>query len=183
MSRKYKFDDKDSLYFISYATVYWIDVFIREEYKNIWIESTKFCQERKGLEVYAYCLMTSHVHMIIGSEATPLPDIIRDTKKYTSERIIETIRDTNQESRKEWMLWMFERAAKGNSNNTRHQFWQQHNQPIKITSHEMMQQKLDYIHDNPVADEIVDEPEEYRYSSARDYYSKKKGYLNVDLIE
>ena len=46
-----------------------------------------------------------------------------------------------------------------------------------------MEQKPDYLHSNPVADEIVDEPEEYRYSSARDYYSNKKGYLEVELIE
>jgi putative transposase len=178
MSRKYKFRDNDSLYFISYATVYWIDVFIREEYKNIWIDSIKFCQATKGLEVYAYCLMTSHVHMIIGSESKPMADIIRDAKKHTSETIIAAIKDHNQESRKEWMLWMFERAANKNSNNTKHQFWQQHNMPIQITSAEMMQQKLDYIHMNPVVAGFVSEPWHWKYSSAIDY-AGGKGLLSM----
>jgi REP element-mobilizing transposase RayT len=178
MSRKYKFRDNDSLYFISYATVYWIDVFIREEYKNIWIESIKFCQEKKGLEVYAYCLMTSHVHMIIGSGSKPLADTVRDTKKHTSETITAAIKEHNQESRKEWMTWMFERAAAKNSNNTKHQFWQQHNMPIEITSADMMQQKLDYIHMNPVVAGFVDEPHYWKYSSAIDY-AGGRGLLRI----
>jgi REP element-mobilizing transposase RayT len=182
MSRKYKFRDNDKLYFISYATVYWIDVFIREEYKNIWVESTRFCQDQKGLEVYAWCLMTSHVHMIIGSESALLQDIIRDTKRFTSESITDAIADSNQESRKEWMMWMFERSAQLNSNNTKRQFWQQHNKPIEITSYEMMQQKLNYIHMNPVVAGFVEEPHHWKYSSAIDY-AGGKGLLTIMNIE
>ena len=72
MSRKYKFHDNDKLYFISYATVYWIDVFIREEYNQVIIDSWKHCQEKRGLEIYGWCIMTSHVHMIIGSKKDKL---------------------------------------------------------------------------------------------------------------
>src|SRR5664279_4082652 len=68
MSRKYKFHDNDKLYFISFATVHWIDVFIREEYNHIILDSWKHCQEKRGLEIYGWCIMTSHVHMIIGSK-------------------------------------------------------------------------------------------------------------------
>ena len=84
MSRKYKFHDQDKLYFISFATVHWIDVFVREEYKQIIIESWKHCQEKKGLEIYSWCIMTSHVHMIIGSKKEKLEVIVRDMKKHTS---------------------------------------------------------------------------------------------------
>jgi len=59
MSGKYKFHDNSKLYFISYAVIYWLDVFTREENKTIWVESVKYCQQENGLEVYGWCLMTS----------------------------------------------------------------------------------------------------------------------------
>ena len=66
MSRKYKFLDQDKLYFVSFAVVNWIDLFIRTEYKNILPDGWRHYQH-KGLDLYAWCIMTSHVHMIIGS--------------------------------------------------------------------------------------------------------------------
>ena len=64
MSRKYKFWDNHGMYFISFATVHWIDVFTRNEYKDELIKCWQYCQEKKGLEIYAWCIMTSHVHML-----------------------------------------------------------------------------------------------------------------------
>ncbi len=67
MSRKYKFWESDKMYFVSFATVNWIDVFVRKEYSEELLESWRYCQANKGLEVYAWCIMPSHVHMIISS--------------------------------------------------------------------------------------------------------------------
>ena len=67
MSRKYKFRDQDKIYFVSFAVVYWIDLFIRNEYKNILLDSWNHCITRKGMELHGYCIMTSHVHMILGT--------------------------------------------------------------------------------------------------------------------
>ena len=80
MSRKYKFGDYDKLYFISFAVVNWIDVFVRREYKDVVIDSWKYCQKKKGLEIYGWVIMPSHIHMIISSEENKLEDIIRDMK-------------------------------------------------------------------------------------------------------
>lgn len=77
---------------------------------------------------------------------------------------------------------MMKRAAAKNSNNIRHQFWQQHNKPIAIKSHEMFKQKLDYIHMNPVAAGFVNEPEHWKYSSAIDY-SGGLGLLKIAGLE
>ena len=66
MSRKYKFGDQDQLYFVSFAVINWIDLFVRNEYKQIMLDSWKHCQLNKGLEIYGWCIMTSHIHMIIG---------------------------------------------------------------------------------------------------------------------
>lgn len=181
MSRKYKFNNPEGIYFISFATVYWIDVFIRDTYKNILIDSWKYCQKEKGLDTYAWVIMTSHVHMIIGSKTNKLEDIVRDMKSYTSRMLKEAIKENIQESRREWMLWMMERAGQKNGNNKDFQFWQQHNQPVELTDNNMMDQRLDYIHNNPVEEGIVFKPEEYVYSSAQDYCGLK-GLVEVELL-
>lgn len=125
MSRKYKFHDNDKLYFISFATVHWIDVFVREEYNQIVIESWKHCQEKEVLEIYGWCLMPSHIYIIIGSKNSELKDIVRDMKKHTSLELKSAIKNNVSESRKEWIIWMCERVGKKNGNNQNRQFWQQ----------------------------------------------------------
>jgi putative transposase len=132
MAHKYAFRDSAQLYFVSFATVNWIDVFIRRQYCEIIIDSLKYCIDNKGLELYAWCIMSSHIHLIISTETGTLSDITRDMKRHTSKKILALIEDDIQESRREWMLWMFARAGKRNSNNEKYQFWQQDNHPIEL---------------------------------------------------
>lgn len=143
MSRKYKFRNQDQLYFVTFSVIYWIDVFIRNEYKDELIESLKYCMDNKGLEVYGYCIMTSHMHIIIGTHGEKMEDILRDFKSYTSSRLRKLIQANLSESRREWMLWMMERAGTKNKNNNGFQFWQQHNNPIELYNNELMDQKLE----------------------------------------
>ncbi len=173
MSSKYKFSDNDKLYFISFAVVYWIDLFIRKEYKEILLESWKYCQRLKDLEIYGWCIMTSHVHMIIGSSGRDLSKIVGEMKSFTSTSLKKAIIDNKQKSRKEWMHWLMERAGKKNGNNRDWQLWQQNNHPLEIYSESMFNQKLAYIHRNPVEAGFVENEEDYLYSSARDFYDKK----------
>ena len=103
MSRKYKIRDQEKLYFVSFAVVNWIDVFSRKQYKDILIKSLNYCQENKGLELYAYVIMSNHVHLIVGTKGSSrLEDIIRDFKKYTSVTILKAIKENPKESRREW---------------------------------------------------------------------------------
>jgi len=89
MSERYKICDQDRQYFISFAVEAWVDVFTRPVYKNIIVESIKYCQTNKGLIVYGRCLMTNHLHMIIGRNGKDkMEDIVRDFKKYTSVHVI-----------------------------------------------------------------------------------------------
>ncbi|HEY0656566.1 MAG TPA: transposase [Chryseosolibacter sp.] len=137
MGRKYKIRDQNKLYFVTFTVIQWLDVFTRQEYRDIFLDSIRFCQEKKGLEVCAYVIMSSHVHMIIGRHGDDsLDGIIRDIKKFTSSKIIEAIKENPQESRRELLLWLFERAGRNNKNNTRYQFWQQNNQPIELGTDE-----------------------------------------------
>ena len=167
MSRKYKFAEKSGAYFISFATVNWIDVFTRVEYFDIIIESLDYCRKQKGMELYGYCIMTNHVHLIFRSALNDPSGLIRDFKGFTSRKMLKTIVDNAHESKKEWMLWMFERAGKKNSNVKKRQFWQQNNKPIEIWSLKVFEQKLNYIHNNPVEAGFVTDPIDWKYSSAR----------------
>ena len=182
MSEKYKYWDEQGLYFATMGTVGWVDLFTRSELKHIIIDSLRYCQKEKGLVIHAWCLMPSHLHLIISTKQEPLQNIMRDFKKHTSKELIKCIERIN-ESRKGWMLDLFSEVADGLKRVSHYKVWQDGTHPEILTSSKFIEQKLDYLHNNPVADEIVDEPEEYRYSSARDYYSKKKGYLEVEIIE
>ncbi|MFN8258779.1 MAG: transposase [Bacteroidales bacterium] len=101
MSDKYKIRDNDKAYFITSTVVGWIDVFTRPNHKILIVDSLKYCIKNKGLTIYAWCLMSSHLHMICRAEkGNNLSDILRDFKGYTSKKIIEQIYE-EPESRRE----------------------------------------------------------------------------------
>ncbi|MDR9364950.1 MAG: transposase [Balneolaceae bacterium] len=182
MSRKYKFHDSRSPHFVSFAVVNWIDLFTRREYFDIMMESLSYCIEHKGLIMNAWCIMTNHVHLIIRSETDQLQNIMRDMKKFTSKKLIKDLEDNRQESRKDWILWMFKRAGIKNSNNKLWQVWQQHNHPIELSTNEMIEKRLEYLHLNPVKAGFVKKPEDWFYSSARQY-AGFSGILELEIID
>lgn len=176
MSRKYKFHNPEGVYFVSFAVQDWVDVFTRNEYKNILVENLKFCQINKGLEIFAWCIMTNHLHLIIRAKVGfKLSDILRDYKKHTSKKIIEAIKENIQESRKEWMLQQFD-TLEG------YRFWKADNKPIELWSNKVIDQKIDYIHQNPVEQGMVFKAEEYVYSSAADY-AGETGLIDIQIIK
>lgn len=182
MSRKYKIHDQTRLYFVSFATINWIDVFTRIEYKNILLDSLRYCQQNKGLEIYGWCIMTNHVHLIIGTTGLEIQFILRDFKSFTSRMLREAITENAQESRKDWIVKMMKQAGISNSNNKDWQLWQQNNQPVELYSYPVIKQKLDYIHLNPVKAGFVFNAEDWLYSSAADY-AGNKGFLDIYLID
>ena len=183
MSRKFKIRDQEAVHFVTFTVIHWLDIFIRVEYRDIFLESIRYCQKSKGLEVYAYCIMSSHIHMILARHGKQnLEDVIRDVKKYTSSKIIEAINNNPQESRRDLLMWLFKRAGTRNPNNTYYQFWQQHSHPVELSDDEILNQRLDYIHNNPVVAGITRYPEEYLYSSAGNYAKLKENVLEVMLI-
>ena len=169
MSRKYKFRNKSGAYFVSFATVYWIDVFTRQCYFSVLAEGINYCRKQKGMEVFAYCFMPSHVHLVLRSAVDDPSGLLRDFKKFTSKQIIKAIKENPRESRKKWMLWMFEKAGRKKSNVSKYQFWQHHNHPIELWSKKVIKQKVDYIHNNPVKAGFVTQSGAWKYSSARNF--------------
>jgi REP element-mobilizing transposase RayT len=179
----YKITDQGAMYFVSFAVLSWVDVFSRKEYRDLIIESLKYCQKEKGLVIYAWCIMSNHFHLIISAEESNLSDVLGDFKKFTSKQVLKSIIEHPGESRREWMLPIFKKAGESNSRNTNYQFWQQDNQPKIIYTPDFGRQKLEYIHNNPVEAGIVEKAEEYCYSSARDYYyGKDCGLLKVEFL-
>ncbi len=181
MSRSYKFHNQEFPYFVTFTVVQWIDVFTRIEYKDILVESLKYCIKNKGLKLYAWVIMSNHVHLIIGTTDKPMQDILRDIKRHTSKTIIKAIEGNLQESRRDWLLWFFEREGRRNPSNEHYQFWQAGSHPIELFGDKMIDQKLDYLHDNPVVAGWVAKPEHFLYSSARDYTSDK-GLIDIELM-
>ena len=99
----------DKLHFLTHTIVDWIDVFTRWELAKIVVDSLNHCIEKRGLELYGWCLMPSHLHMIARTSETAednLSEIMRDFKKFISKKIVARIPDIN-ESRKEWLLEHF----------------------------------------------------------------------------
>ncbi|GAB2518111.1 REP-associated tyrosine transposase [Spirosoma aerophilum] len=181
MSEKYKVRDQSKVYFVTFTVVQWVDVFTRRHYKDLILDSIRYCVAQKGLELYAYCLMTNHLHMIVGSNKDPIQYIMRDMKRHTSTQLFPMIENDSEESRRGWMCWIFKRAGLSNPANNVHQLWQQGFHPIELFTDSVLQQKLDYIHNNPVEAGFVDEPEDYLYSSARNY-AGRKGLIDVILV-
>lgn len=182
MSRNYKFHNPEGVYFVSFAVVEWLDVFTRNEYKNIILESLQYCQKEKGMEIFAWCIMTNHVHLIFRSIKGQKPEmLLGDFKRFTSKAIVQAIKDNPQESRKMWLLEQFLKAGAKSSNVDKYQFWRHDNKPIELWSNKVINEKISYIHNNPVEEGLVFYPEDYVYSSAKDY-SGDKGILEDVIV-
>jgi REP element-mobilizing transposase RayT len=127
MSFAYKIYDQHSMYYVTFTVHQWADVFTRSIYIDIVLESLRFCQKEKGLKVYAWVIMSNHIHLILRSDTNKLSDIIRDFKKYTSSRIVKAIENNPKESRRNWLLWLLKKEGKI-------WFWEEGYHGVEITS-------------------------------------------------
>ena len=114
-------------------------------------------QKNKGLEIFAWVIMSNHIHLLVKSDQEELSGILRDFKSYTSKKIIEEI-ISNSESRKEWMLKIFRDAVFKHTRNSECQFWTLENHAEHVFSNKFIEQKIDYIYNNPVRAGIVEKP-------------------------
>lgn len=185
MSSKYKFSDREGIYFVTATVVDWVDVFTRDVYRDIQLDSFRFCQEKQGLHVHAWVLMPNHFHMICSFWENNDPGmVLKNIKSFTAIKIIDAIINNDQESRRNWMLDIFEKNGKANKSNYRYQFWQHENHPILLDTVEKYNQRLNYLHENPVRAGFVYEPQQWVYSSANDYYNgEQKGLLDIDFLD
>ena len=126
--------------------------------------------------------MTNHVHLILSSIKNEKPELILGSfKRFTSNAIVAAIKENPQESQKGMATEAIEEAAEKSSNVKHYQLWRHDNKPIELWSNKVIDEKLNYIHNNPVEEGLVFKAEHYVYSSAIDY-AGEKGLLDIVLI-
>ncbi len=181
MSEKYKTADKEKAYFVTFTIVEWQKVLQEDSYKLIIINAIKFYQQNRGLLIYAYCIMPNHVHLIAQSNGTEsLSEVLRDLKKFTSREIVKKLNVENNTFAKKTMS-VFRKEGERLKRIKKYKVWQDGNRPIVLFSNKFIWQKLNYIHNNAVEAGIVIKPEDYMYSSARNY-ADLNNLFDVELI-
>lgn len=176
-------DGKQACYFITFSTVDWVDIFIRPVYKQVVVHTLNHFIEHKGLTVYAWCLMSNHLHLMISPEdGCTVAEIEKEYKNFTTQKILEAI-DTEPNLRKAWMMDRFEHFGNLFSASKKFHVWQNCSNPVHIDLRktDILLEHFDHIHQNPIRDRVVDIPSEYLYSSARDY-SGMKGLVHITKL-
>ena len=170
---RYQFGDMAATHFMTCTVLHWIPVFTRPETVEILLDSLRFLM-KEDLKVYAYVILENHMHLVAQSS-----DLRRDMtrfKSYTAKQLLAYL----TENRVKGILDQLAFYRKAHKGDRAYQFWQEGVHPELIQGDEMMRQKVTYIHNNPVTRGYVDEPEHWRYSSARSY-AGHDGLLDVTL--
>ena len=174
MYRKYKIVDDFWCYFVTFSTIKWIRIFDYEEPRNIFINSVKFLQHSQGLQVHAYVIMPNHVHMIVSDKNKDnkrLKDVMTSLRSYSAKKIIEVIKNKTPK--------FLPILKKHNLKDRSLMLWQPGIWPKGIEFDEMYWQKIEYIHNNPVNAGLVELPEEWTYSSARQFLCDGDGPIDI----
>ncbi len=183
MSTKYRILDNQQPHFLTLTIIQWADIFSRPVYKDIFMDSLAFCVKNKGLVLHAYVIISNHVHLIASAkEGIKLSAIIRDLKRFTARRLYETLLVEPTESRRYWMRWIFESEGQRSSCNENIRVWTHDNHPIILETNGILEQKLNYLHQNPVKAGICFAAEDYVYSSAANY-AGQVGIAEVNLLD
>lgn len=183
MSVKYKILDQHGLNYLTCTICGWVDLFTRAEFRDIVLDSWRYCSEHKGLQIWAYVFMSNHIHFIANTKAPhKLEKVMREFKSHTARKILETLADKRQpESRREWLLYLFKFFAQKLRGTQDHQIWHHDNHPIALYTEKVTIQKIRYIHANPVRAKWVKQPEDWIYSSASNY-ATGQGIFDVKLL-
>ena len=160
---RYRIYETTCPYFLTCSVVAWTPVFALRDAAEIVLESWRFLQQHQRMAIYGYVIMENHVHFIASSPE--LPNEVRKFKSFTARRIIDLLESQQRGA----PLRAFRRFKARHKSDREFQMWQEGSHPKMIQNDEMMRQKLEYIHLNPVKRGYVDDPTHRRYSSARNY--------------
>ena len=165
-------------HFLTFTVTEWVDVFLRDRYRTLVLDTFQFYREQRNLKIYGYVIMPNHLHLLWHSQTHELSAIVRDFKRWTCRKIIDYVQEVG-ESRREWMIPVFAEAGRKNPDNEIHQVWIGGSWPRRVYGSWFAWQKLDYIHWNPVKAGLVRRPEDYVYSSASNFV-EGEGVFDVD---
>ena len=181
MSEKYKVIDSSTPTFITVTVTGWVDLFVRPVYAQILDASLNYCIEEKGLRIHAYVYMPSHLHAVVTSVKEELQNIIRDFKKFTSKALVSAIKE-HPESRREWLLNKFRYEAKRTNRASNYKLWQDGFHPVLLDTVEKVEQRINYIHYNPVETGFVYQERDWVNSSYAQYEEGNLETSNVNLV-
>ena len=170
MSFGFVVKDQGAVHFVTFTVHQWVDVFTRDLYREELIKNLKYCKENRGLEIFAWVIMTNHCHLIVRARNEDLSDIIRDFKKFTAKKILSLIENNPFESRNIWIGKMLRI-------DNRIWFWEGGYHGEEIYSKQFYDTKVNYIHMNPVRAGWVEKEEDFIWSSAGNYFGLKKSKL------
>jgi len=173
MRSRYRVNDPGQAHFVTATTVEWLPVFTSAACCDILVASLEHCRQHKALKIYGWVILDNHFHAVLS--APNLSGVLRDLKSFTANRIIKQL----QAEGREWLLnqVQYYRVA---HRAQEHQIWQDGSHPQAVMSDEMMRQKLDYLHNNPVKRGWVAAPEHWRYSSAHEWLGGVEPVLKCD---
>jgi putative transposase len=174
----------DACYVLTLNTVDKIDVFVRPAYKQVIADSLNYFIDTHGLIVYCWCLMSSHLHLVVRTKDGTAPAYFeRDFKKFTTPAILKTI-EMEMDFRREWMMRHFEEYPRSLRRLEKFYLWQNCSSPLRLDSQNprVLLDQIQHIHENPVRERIVELPEAYIFSSARDY-AGLHGLVKVRVVQ
>lgn len=160
---RYKFYNNSHPYFLTMTTVDWLPVFTLREAAEQLLRSLSFIQKERAAALYAYVIMEHHLHCVVSHKN--LPKIIKEFKSFTARAVIDVLVQYGYSA---WLEKLHALKAPYKSQ-SKYQLWQEGSHPQEILSEQMMLQKIEYIHNNPVKRGYIEFPREWRYSSARNY--------------
>lgn len=175
--------EREGCFFVTFQTVDWVDVFIRPVYKQVVVHTLNHFIESKGMTVYAWCLMTNHLHLLARVKpGLVIAELEKEYKSFTTKKILEAI-DTEPSARRDWLMSRFESFGLRLGLLKKYHVWQNCSQPlyIDLRKKDLLLEYFEYIHQSPVREKVVDLPGEYKYSSARDYVGIK-GLVNIQKL-
>lgn len=181
-NKRNPFDPTVSTFHITATIVGHIDLFTRPEYFQILYDSWNYCIENKGLRIHAYVIMTNHYHLLASTLELPMSEIVKATKQFTSNKLYFTVRDSDHESRKKWLMNTFEYCGKKCPNNEMRQVWLQHSCPRPVLKPDDQRAVMNYIHMNPVKSGLVAKGENYQHSSAEFYSGGINPFIKLEPI-
>ncbi len=170
---RYRIFETEYPYFLTNTVVGWLPIFTRSEAVEIVLNAWRHHLQKSSLEIFGYVILENHLHLI--ARLPMLSEVLKSIKSYTARQLIDLLTRRNAE-----VLLRQLRAHKlGHKSESHYQVWQEGSHPQQIQNDEMMWQKLEYTHNNPVARGYVDDPVHWRYSSARNY-ARQPGLIDVD---
>jgi len=172
---RYKIYESTHPHFITCTVLHWIPLFTRVQSVQILIDSLKYLQQSDNMKIFSYVILENHLHMVASSD--DIAKTIKKFKSFTAKELLALLQKENIKTILEQLAFY----KKAHKTQIGYQVWQEGMHPQLIQNEQMMSEKIEYIHNNPLKRGYVDEAKHWRYSSARDYEGVG-GLLNIERM-